>query len=73
MFDLGVAVVSGRQTLSVMKRSLRSAAPPIEIEIAADNRDAAVKAVRKKQQRPKAALLAASERAQSYAISELSR
>ena len=59
MFDLGVAVAGGRQTLFVMNRSLRSAAPPIEIEIAADNRDAAVKAVRKKQRRPKAALLSA--------------
>ena len=59
MFDLVVPVVGGRQTLFVMNRSLRSAAPPVEIEIAADHRDAAVKAVRKKQRRPKAALLAA--------------
>ena len=38
MFDLGVAVAGGRQTLFVVKRSLRSAWLPIEIEIAADNR-----------------------------------
>ncbi len=59
MFALGVAVVGGRQTLFVVKRSLRAEALPIEIEIAADNRDAEVKAVRKKQRRPRAALLVA--------------
>ena len=48
MFDMGVVVAGGRQTLFVMKRSLRAAALPIEIEIAADHRDAAVNAVRKK-------------------------
>ena len=65
MFDLGVVVVGGRQTLFVTKRSLRAEALPIEIEIAADNRDAAVKAVRKKQRRPKAAPLAARANARS--------
>ena len=65
MFDLVVPVAGGRQTLFVVKRSLRSAALPIEIEIAADHRDAAVNAVRKKQRRPKAALLAARTNARS--------
>ena len=65
MFDLGVAIVGGRQTLFVMTRSLRAETLPIEIEIAADNRDAAAKAVRKKQRRPKAALLAARANARS--------
>ena len=52
MFDLVVPVVGGRQTLFVTKRILRAEALPIEIEIAADNRDAAVNAIRKKQRRP---------------------
>ena len=59
MFDLVVAVVGGRQTLFVVKRSLRSAALPIGIEVRRRQLDAEMKAVYKKQRRPKAALLAA--------------
>ena len=65
MFDLGVAVAGGRQTLFVVKRSLRSAALPTEIEIRRRQSDAEMKAVDKKQRRPKAALLAARANARS--------
>ena len=74
MFDLIVPVAGGRQTLFVMNRSLRSAALPIEIEIRRRQSGCSGESGPQKTTPPEGGVTCcASERAQSCAISELSR
>ena len=74
MFDLGVAVAGGRQTLSVTTRSLRGEALRIEVEIRRRKSGCGGESRPQKTTPPEGgATRCASERAQSCAISELSR
>jgi len=74
MFDLGMPIAGGRQTLSVLKGSLRLASPSIEIDIHRRHLVCSAQSYPQKVTAPKGgAACCASERAQCYAIAELSR